>query len=134
MINAFDPQTLAWAIHDSPIDLAAWLLFRRCTWRDCHGDVETKFSKDTLLTHIYLYWFTKSFISSELFRRAPGFPQPMALANDIKPAINAPTAIAILPKDLMFQPREIVAAHSDLRQYTEFPVEDISGQLRNRGS
>lgn len=121
LINTFDPQTLAWAMHDSPVCQAAWILLRRRAWSDCHGDVETKFNKDTLLTHLSLYWFTNSFIGSELFCQASGFPQPMALANDIKPEINVPTAVAILPKDLMYKPRSLVAAHSDLRQWTVFP-------------
>jgi pimeloyl-ACP methyl ester carboxylesterase len=121
VINASDPQTLAWAMHDSPVGLAAWILLRRRAWSDCHGDVETKFDKDTLLTHLSLYWFTNSFIGSELFCRASGFPQPMALANDIKPEISVPTAVAVLPKDLLHRPRSIVAAHSDLRQWTLFP-------------
>jgi pimeloyl-ACP methyl ester carboxylesterase len=121
LINAFDPQTLAWAMHDSPVGQAAWILLRRRNWSDCHGDVETKFDKDTLLTHLSLYWFTNSFVGSELFCRASGFPQPMALANDIKPEISVPTAVAVLPKDLMHRPRSVVAAHSDLRQWTLFP-------------
>ncbi|KAG9234570.1 microsomal epoxide hydrolase [Amylocarpus encephaloides] len=121
LIHAFDPQTLAWAMHDSPVGQAAWMLLRRRAWSDCHGDVETRFSKDTLLTHLALYWFTNSFLGSELFGRASAFPQPMALANDVKPEINVPTAVAVLPKDLMYQPRSLVAAHSDLRQWTVFP-------------
>jgi pimeloyl-ACP methyl ester carboxylesterase len=121
MINAFDPQTLAWAMHDSPVGQAAWLLLRRRAWSDSHGDVETKFDKDTLLTHLSLYWFTNSFIGSQLFCRASQFAQPMALANDIKPEINVPTALAVLPKDLLYKPRSLVAAHTDLRQWTLFP-------------
>ncbi|KAJ9612546.1 hypothetical protein H2200_004143 [Cladophialophora chaetospira] len=121
LINAFDPQTLAWAMHDSPVGLAAWLLLRRRAWSDCHGDVESTFDKDTLLTHLSLYWFTSSFVGSELFCRASKFPQPMELANDIKPEISVPTAVAVLPKDLMHRPRSIFAAHSDLRQWTLFP-------------
>ena len=120
-INIFEPQTLAWAMHDSPVGQAAWILLRRRAWSDCHGDMETKFDKDTLLTHLSLYWFTNSFIGSELFCRASGFPQPIALVNDIKPEINVPTAVAILPKDVMYRPRWLVAAHSDLRQWTVFP-------------
>ena len=122
LINSFDPQTLAWAMHDSPVGQAAWILLRRRAWSDSHGDVETKFDKDTLLTHISLSWFTNSFVGSELFCRASGFVAPMmALANDIKPEISVPTAVAVLPKDLMHRPRSIVAAHSDLRQWTLFP-------------
>jgi pimeloyl-ACP methyl ester carboxylesterase len=121
LINAFDPQTLAWAIHDSPVGLTAWLLLRRRAWSDCHGDVETKFDKNTLLTQISLYWFTNCFIGSELFCRASQFMLPMALANDIKPEINVPTAVAILPKDLMYKSRSVIAAHCDLRRWTVFP-------------
>ncbi len=121
LINAFDPQTLAWAIHDSPVGQAAWMLLRRRAWSDCHGDVETRFDKDTLLTHFSLYWFTNSFVGSELFCRASEFLQPMALENDIKPEISVPTAVAVLPRDLMHMPRKIFAAHSDLRQWTLFP-------------
>ncbi len=121
MINAHDPQTLAWAVHDSPVGLAAWMLLRRRAWSDCGGDVETRFDKDTLLTHFSLYWFTDSFVSSELFCRASGFPEPPKLANKIKPEISAPTAMAVMPKDLMHRPRSLVAVHSNLRRWTDFP-------------
>ncbi len=121
LINAADPQTLAWALHDSPVGQAAWMLVRRRDWSDCHGDVETKFDKDTLLTHFSLYWFTNSFIGSELFCRASGFPAPPALANDRKPELSVPTAVAVMPKDLMHRPRSVFAAHSNLRQWTVFP-------------
>jgi pimeloyl-ACP methyl ester carboxylesterase len=121
LINAFDPQTLAWAMHDSPVGQAAWILLRRRAWSDSHGDVETRFDKDTLLTHLSLSWFTDSFVGSELFCRASDFLRPMALANDAKPEIGVPTAVAVLPKDLMYRPRSLVAAHSDLRQWTVFP-------------
>lgn len=120
-LNSFDPQTLGWALHDSPVGLAAWLLVRRRLWSDCHGDVESRFDKDTLLTLISLYWFTNSFVGSELFCRASGFPQPPALANHIKPEISVPTAVAVLPKDLAHRSRSLFAAHSDLRQWTLFP-------------
>ena len=121
MVNALDPQTLAWAMHDSPVGMAAWILLRRRAWSDCNGDVETKFDKDTLLTHLCLYWFTNSFVGSELFCRASGFAQPMKLVNDVKPEISVPTAVAVLPKDLLHRPRKLVAAHTDLRQWTLFP-------------
>ena len=122
LVNAFDPQTLAWALHDSPVGQAAWIVLRRRAWSDCHGDVETKFDKDTLLTHISLSWLTDSFVSSELFCRASGFPQPMALANDHKPEIPVPTAVAAMPKDpFLHRPRSVMAAHTDLRQWTLFP-------------
>ncbi|CAI6333631.1 unnamed protein product [Periconia digitata] len=121
LINSADPQTLAWAMHDSPVGMAAWILLRRRAWSDCNGDVESKFDKDTLLTHLSLYWFTNCFVGTELFCRASNFPMTMALVNDIKPEISVPTAVASLPKDLMHKPRSLVAAHTDLRQWNMFP-------------
>ena len=49
------PDTLAAALLDSPAGLAAWLVEKYRTWGDCEGNVETRFSKDTLLTIISLY-------------------------------------------------------------------------------
>ena len=40
--------------------------------------------------------------------------------NNIKPEISVPTAVAVMPKDLFHQPRSLVAAHADLRRWTDF--------------
>lgn len=37
--------------------LAAWIVEKFKTWSDCHGDVETCFTKDELLTNICIYWW-----------------------------------------------------------------------------
>lgn len=121
IINSYDPQTLAWALHDSPVGQAAWLLERRRTWSDSHGDVESSFDRDTLLTHFSLYWFTNSFLGSELFCRASDFAAPMPLIDDRKPELHVPTAVAVMPRDLMHRPRAVFKEHSDLRQWTVFP-------------
>ena len=49
-VHIEDPQTLSWAMNDSPAGLAAWLIERRRNWSDCGGDVERSFTKDELLT------------------------------------------------------------------------------------
>ncbi|KAF2642884.1 epocide hydrolase domain-containing protein [Massarina eburnea CBS 473.64] len=145
LIHTLDPQTLAWAMHDSPVGLAAWILLRRRAWSDCNGDVETKFDKDTLLTYLSLYWFTNCFVGTELFCRASNFPQTMDLVNDIKPEISVPTAVAVMPKDCLHRPKRIVERYANLRQWTVFPsgghfgaaeepermAEDIKGFLRS---
>ena len=121
MVHIHEPQTLAWAMHDSPVGQAAWMLHRRRAWSDCHGDVETRFDRDRLLTHFSLFWFTDSFASSIRFYRASAFHRPMPLAHDRRPAIEAPTAIAVLPRELGHVPRSLAAAHSDLRQWSILP-------------
>lgn len=43
------------------------------TWSDCGGDVESRFTKDELLTHVSLYWFNQNITSSaRLYYEAMG--------------------------------------------------------------
>ncbi|HYI32484.1 MAG TPA: epoxide hydrolase, partial [Glaciibacter sp.] len=58
------PDTVAAALNDSPAGLAAWIVEKFRGWSDSHGDVETRFSKDQLLTTVMLYWVTGSIGSS----------------------------------------------------------------------
>jgi microsomal epoxide hydrolase len=46
LIQGTRPYTLARALNDSPVGLAAWILDKFHAWSDCHGDVETRFTKD----------------------------------------------------------------------------------------
>ena len=52
------PQTLAHALNDSPVGLAAWIVEKFRAWSDSGGDVESRFSKDELLTNLTVYWVT----------------------------------------------------------------------------
>lgn len=54
-IQGTRPQTLSYALNDSPAGLAAWITEKFHAWTDCHGDIESRVSKDALLTNIMLY-------------------------------------------------------------------------------
>jgi hypothetical protein len=54
VIQSTRPDTLAAALADSPSGLAAWLVEKYRAWSDCGGDLESRFSKNTLLTMITL--------------------------------------------------------------------------------
>lgn len=58
------PQTLAYALTDSPVGLAAWIVEKWRAWSDCGGHVERRFSKDELLTTVSIYWHTNTVASS----------------------------------------------------------------------
>jgi len=45
-------------LNDSPAGLASWLTDKFRAWSDCDGDVEKRFSKDELLTGVFIYWAT----------------------------------------------------------------------------
>jgi hypothetical protein len=49
------PQTVAFALRDSPIGCAAWMLEKFRSWSDCGGELDAVFSKDDLITNLMLY-------------------------------------------------------------------------------
>jgi pimeloyl-ACP methyl ester carboxylesterase len=64
MIQGTRPHTLAAGLNDSPVGLAAWILEKFYSMGDCNGDIESRFTKDQLLTNISLYWHSQSVASS----------------------------------------------------------------------
>jgi pimeloyl-ACP methyl ester carboxylesterase len=49
-LQSTKPQTPAYALNDSPVGLAAWILEKFRAWSDCEGDLSRSFSRDVLLT------------------------------------------------------------------------------------
>ncbi|MFC1633942.1 epoxide hydrolase family protein [Planctomycetota bacterium] len=64
LIQATKPQSLGYGLNDSPAGLAAWIVQKFHGWSDCGRNIETKFTKDELLTNIMIYWITQSITSS----------------------------------------------------------------------
>jgi pimeloyl-ACP methyl ester carboxylesterase len=62
--QATKPQTLAYALNDSPAGLAAWIVEKWRAWADTGGDVERRFTRDHLLTVVTLYWVTATIATS----------------------------------------------------------------------
>jgi pimeloyl-ACP methyl ester carboxylesterase len=56
-IQGTKPQTLAFALTDSPAGLAAWMVEKFRTWSDCDGIPENAIDRDRMLANISLYWF-----------------------------------------------------------------------------
>lgn len=52
------PQTVAYGLTDSPAGLAAWIVDLFRAFSDCGGDIETRFTRDQLLTNLTIYWVT----------------------------------------------------------------------------
>jgi microsomal epoxide hydrolase len=118
-IQGTRPQTLAFALTDSPAGLAAWIVEKFRAWSDCGGDVETVFTKDQLLGNIALYWFTGSIGSSfwPYYARLHGpWPIPEGATIDV------PTGYAGFPREILRPPRSLAArTFTDLRRWSMMP-------------
>ena len=71
-IQGTKPQTLAYGLTDSPVGVAAWITEKLRSWSDCDGDVETRFSKDQILTLVSIYWHTRTIGTSVRYYYANG--------------------------------------------------------------
>jgi pimeloyl-ACP methyl ester carboxylesterase len=120
-VQGADPQTLAYALHDSPVGLCAWILERRRNWSDCGGDVERRFSKDDLITTAMLYWVTESLVTSARFYWEAAH-RPWAPVHDRSPVVEAPTGVAMFPRELSLMPRSFLERYYDLRRITTMPA------------
>jgi pimeloyl-ACP methyl ester carboxylesterase len=119
-VHIEDPQTLAWAMNDSPAGLAAWIVERRRNWSDCAGDVERRFTRDQLLTTVSLYWLTQTFHTSVRFY-AESFRAPWPLVHDRQPPVEVPTAVAVFPRELIRVPRRFMERQVNLDRWTLMP-------------
>lgn len=120
--QATRPQTLSYAMMDSPVGVAAWLVEKFNSWSDTVGDdVETAHSKDTLLTNIMIYVLTRTFNTASWIyygRREEG---GRILSPEGK-RVEVPTACALFPKELLaWPPRSYVERLYNVTQWTEFP-------------
>jgi pimeloyl-ACP methyl ester carboxylesterase len=118
-IQGTKPQTLGYALNDSPAGLAAWIVEKFRAWSDCGGDVERRFTKDELLTNVMLYWVTETATSSARLycetMRANRFPP-----RDVRVAV--PTGCAIFPHEIVKPPRKWAERVFEVRRWTRFPA------------
>jgi pimeloyl-ACP methyl ester carboxylesterase len=119
-VHKLDPQTLAYGLMDSPVGTAAWIWERRRNWSDCGGDIESRFSREHLCTTAALYWCTGA-ITSSLRLYHEHFSKPWPMAHNRSPALEAPCAFAVFPKDVVHLPRAVLAKNSNLTRYTLMP-------------
>jgi len=119
-IQATKPQTLAYALNDSPVGLAAWIVEKFRSWSDCGGRIENCFTEDELLTNVALYWFTGT-INSSMRRYYEATRNPKRLL-DPGERIQVPTGIAMFPgeKDLVV-PREWAERVYPVSRWTQMP-------------
>lgn len=121
-LQATYPQTAAYGLNDSPAGLAAWIVEKFRAWSDCGGDVESRFSKDTLLTNITIYWVTQT-INSSMRRYFEVRHDPDRRPLRPGERIATPTGVAMFPgeRDLLV-PREWAERSYNLQRWTEMPA------------
>ena len=115
-IQGTRPQTLSFALTDSPAGLAAWIVEKFRVWSDCNGDVESAFTRDQLLANISLYWFTGA-IGSSFFPYYFRMHRPWPIPEGGR--IEVPTGYAAFPREILRAPRSLAErTYTNLQRWT----------------
>lgn len=93
------PQTLAYALADSPVGQAAWIYEKLAAWSDSGGKPESIWSLDEILDDVMMYWLTNSGGSSaRLYWENPDLAFYAV-------GIDIPVAVTVFPKEIYQAPR-----------------------------
>ena len=115
-IQGTKPTTLAFALTDSPVGLAAWIVEKFRSWTDCSGDVESAVSKDEMLANIMLYWVTGA-IGSSFWPYHARMHGPWPIPEGAK--ITVPTGYIEFPKEILRPPRSAAErTYTQIRRWT----------------
>ena len=120
--QATRPQTLSYAMIDSPVGIAAWLVEKFHDWADVEtGHLENAFSKDELLTNIMIYITTRTFNSASWIyygRREEG---GRVLSPEGR-RVEVPTGCAVFPAEMLnWPPRSYAERIYNIQHWTEMP-------------
>ncbi len=112
------PQTVSFALSDSPLATAAWILEKFKSWSDSDAGIESAFTKDQLLTNIMWYLVTDTAGSGVWIYRGSA-DDPAAPRG----RVNVPTGFAAFPKEMpvFLPPRRFLERDFNLIHYTQMP-------------
>ena len=118
-IQGTKPQTLSFALNDSPVGVCAWIVEKFRTWSDCDGNPENSYTKDQLLTNVMIYWVTQTFHSASRIYYEERH-HPWRLGKDEK--VSAPTGVAAFPKEIARPLREWAERAYNVQHWTDMPA------------
>jgi microsomal epoxide hydrolase len=107
-IQSTKPQTLAFALSDSPIGLAAWIFEKFYSW----GDWQSDLSYEDVITNIMIYWLTNTiYTSCRIYHENSNHLTPVG-------DITVPTGVSLFSKDINLPPKSWIEKHLNLVHFS----------------
>lgn len=121
------PQSLGFAMNDSPLGVAAWIIEKFASWSDLpltrsgEPDLLARYSMDQLITNVMIYLANDSFVSSTwLYAGYKAEVQDLPFTRGER--CPAPTGIAAFPDPVFLpQPRSMVERNHNVVTWTKMP-------------
>jgi len=118
--HATRPQTIGYALVDSPAALCAWIVEKFWAWTDHDGQLEDVLTRDELLDNLMLYWLPGTGAASarlywESIRQVNRW-----ISGPVTETVAVPTGCSIFPKELQRPSRRWAARRFlDIRWWNE---------------
>jgi pimeloyl-ACP methyl ester carboxylesterase len=107
------PQTLGYALVDSPVGQLAWIAEKFAVWTFGGATLEPSVPRKRLLDNVAVYWFGASGASS-----ARLYWESFGLVDRAAP-VTVPSAVSVFPAEMAKMPRSWVEArYTDLRRWS----------------
>jgi pimeloyl-ACP methyl ester carboxylesterase len=112
-VQATRPQTLAYALTDSPVGQLAWIVEKFKEWTHAADVPEDAVDRDQLLTNVMLYWLTGTARSS-----ADLYYENLHAGSWGQPPGTTPTGVAVFVEDYAI--RRYAERGNNIVHWTEF--------------
>jgi pimeloyl-ACP methyl ester carboxylesterase len=121
------PQTIGYALLDSPVALAAWMLdhdtdsYEKISRAFLEGQPSGNLTRDNILDNVTLYWLTGTGASAARWYWELGQAQAKALAaGQAPPAVSLPVGFTTFPGEIFRAPRSWVeTSYPNLTYFNE---------------
>ncbi|MFF4562729.1 epoxide hydrolase family protein [Streptomyces sp. NPDC001435] len=115
------PQTLAYALTDSPVGQLAWIVEKFLDWTGATALPEDAVDRDRLLTNVTIYWLTATAGSSAQFYYEGAAGVRAAAAGSVPPPLTVPVGVAVFPDDIFVPVRSLADRDiPTITHWTEF--------------
>ncbi|MGW4277514.1 epoxide hydrolase family protein [Streptomyces seoulensis] len=115
------PQTLAYALTDSPAGQLAWIVEKFLDWTGATALPEDAVDRDRLLTNVTIYWLTATAGSSAQFYYEGAAGVRAAAAGSVPPPLTVPVGVAVFPDDIFVPVRSLADRDiPTITHWTEF--------------
>jgi pimeloyl-ACP methyl ester carboxylesterase len=118
--HATRPQTIGYALADSPVALCAWIIEKFRAWTDCDGHPENALTRDELLDNLMLYWLPRTGASSARLYWESIRQVDALISGPVQDVVEVPTGCSIFPKELQRPSRRWAEKRfRDIRHWNE---------------
>jgi pimeloyl-ACP methyl ester carboxylesterase len=120
-IQRTKPQTLSYAMMDSPVGVCAWIVEKFRTWSDIRKGFENVHSFDRLLTNVMIYLVTRTFNTASWMYYGRGRESKLGYNLPPRARIEKPVGVANFPFEFLpWPPRSYVERCMNVVHWTDF--------------